>query len=145
MISGHEVLIGAARSDFNDFRRCRDETGCRHFMLGRGALANPLLPQQVAHELGLIDHEPLKEFEWSALLTSLVDWSRAYQQSQPERIVRRLKQWLKMAATFGNFMAFDAIKRATTIEEICHSVSDSAGIHFPGAMNCVPVRGRVCS
>ena len=28
----------------DDFRRCRDETGCRHFMLGRGALANPRLP-----------------------------------------------------------------------------------------------------
>ena len=31
-----------------DFRRCREETGCTHFMLGRGALANPLLSHQIA-------------------------------------------------------------------------------------------------
>ena len=36
-----------------DFRQCREETGCRHFMLGRSALANPLLASQVAHELGI--------------------------------------------------------------------------------------------
>src|SRR4051794_29311651 len=34
-----------------DFRRCREESGCRHFMLGRGALADPLLPARVAAEL----------------------------------------------------------------------------------------------
>ena len=128
-----------------DFRRCRDETGCHHFMLGRGALANPLLSQQVAHELGLIDHEPRTAFDWPTLLTSLIEWSQWYRQSQPERIVRRLKQWLKMASTFGNFTAFDAIKRATTIEQICESIRDTPGVHFPGEMNCVPVRGRVCS
>ena len=31
----------------DDFRRCREETGCRHFMLGRGALADPRLPRRV--------------------------------------------------------------------------------------------------
>jgi tRNA-dihydrouridine synthase C len=35
----------------DDFRRCRDTTGCEHFMLGRGALADPRLPHRVATEL----------------------------------------------------------------------------------------------
>jgi tRNA-dihydrouridine synthase C len=37
-----------------DFRRCRDLTGCLHFMLGRGAVADPGLAGQVAKELGIV-------------------------------------------------------------------------------------------
>lgn len=107
----------------DDFRRCRDETGCIHFMLGRGALANPLLSNQVAVELGLVSAEPPREFDWAELLGQLVEWSRRFGEQQPERIVRRLKQWLKMAASFGHFKGFDAIKRATTVEQICDPVS----------------------
>ena len=36
-----------------EFRRCREETGCSHFMLGRGALADPRLSHQIARELGI--------------------------------------------------------------------------------------------
>src|SRR4051812_48770492 len=36
-----------------EFHRCRAETGCVHFMLGRGAIANPALSHQIACELGL--------------------------------------------------------------------------------------------
>jgi len=32
----------------DDLRRCRDETGCQHFMLGRGALADPTLARRLA-------------------------------------------------------------------------------------------------
>src|SRR5205085_9731020 len=37
----------------DDLRRCRDETGCQHFMLGRGALVDPNLARIAARELGL--------------------------------------------------------------------------------------------
>lgn len=37
----------------DDLRRCQDETGCHHFMIGRGALADPSLPLRLARELGL--------------------------------------------------------------------------------------------
>ena len=35
-----------------DFLRCRDITGAEHFMIGRGALADPTLPGAIATELG---------------------------------------------------------------------------------------------
>jgi tRNA-dihydrouridine synthase C len=46
----------------DDLRRCRDETGCEHFMLGRGALANPNLPCAAARELGLSCSGPSEPF-----------------------------------------------------------------------------------
>jgi tRNA-dihydrouridine synthase C len=56
-----------------DFRRCRAATGCRHFMLGRGALANPLLSGQIAHELGIARHKPGQTFDWLVVLHRLVE------------------------------------------------------------------------
>eukprot|EP01136_Pigoraptor_vietnamica_P004575 Opistho-1_new@35039 len=56
----------------DDLRRCRDETGCRHFMLGRGALADPRLPRQAAAALGLAPAVPAGEaarpVDWPAEL-----------------------------------------------------------------------------
>ena len=119
-----------------DFRRCREATGCRHFMLGRGAMANPLLPRQIARELGLLTSEneikseventteeglPLAsraEFDWAVPLQRLIDYSLFFDQRTPDQMVRRLKQWLKMADQRGNFCDFDAIKRLETAEEL---------------------------
>ncbi len=104
------------------FRRCREETGCRHFMLGRGALANPRLARQVASELGLVPSIPKlasePAIEWIPQLSQLVEWTKEYQDIRPGRVVPRLKQWLSMAAKFGAFTRFDAIKRATSVEEL---------------------------
>lgn len=104
------------------FRRCRDETGCRHFMLGRGALASPELPRLIAAEMGLAPHKPdsaesLAD-EWPGLSQRLVDWSRHYGLNRSEQTARKLKQWLKMASVYGNFDAFDRVKEATTVEEM---------------------------
>jgi tRNA-dihydrouridine synthase C len=93
------------------FRRCREETGCRHFMLGRGALADPRLAPDVAAELGLRPAgggAPLVA-DWPARLRGLIE---------ADKHVGRLKQWLKMAATVGTFERFDAVKRAESVEEL---------------------------
>ena len=87
----------------DDFKRCRDETGCVHFMLGRGALADPRLSRRVAAELGLglVPHD--EPIAWEPPLRSLVEWTGAFAAVRPERVVRRLKQWLKMASNRGTF------------------------------------------
>lgn len=103
-----------------DFRRCRNDTGCIHFMLGRGALANPLLSRQVASELGLIVSVRAAPVEWAALMTRLI--ARSGVESSSGRILRRLKQWLSMAARFGTFREFDAIKRSESIDELMRIV-----------------------
>ncbi len=106
------------------FRQCREETGCRHFMLGRGALANPVLPHQIAQELGIgfSTSLPCPEIKfpppnWSALLMRLVEYTRFYEDKVPSRIVLRLKQWLRLASVHGDFIGFDEIKRTETPDE----------------------------
>jgi tRNA-dihydrouridine synthase C len=105
----------------DDFRRCRDETGCMHFMLGRGALANPSLSHHAAEELG-IARLPTSSVSlpghWATHLQRLVRWMATDDRFSPERTVRRLKQWLKLAAVGGTFTGFDTIKRAKDIEEL---------------------------
>ena len=104
------------------FRRCREESGSIHFMLGRGALADPRLAHAVAAELGLApapEAEPGCAFDWSPPLRSLVEWTaRFHDDVRPHKTLCRLKQWLKTAATVGTFARFDAVKRAESIEEL---------------------------
>ncbi len=111
-----------------DFRRCREETGCEHYMLGRCALANPLLSYQVSHELGLIpaDCVPVSgpDFDWRPYLQYLVHITAGYPEISPYNVVCRLKQWLKLASLHGEFAHFDTIKRAKTVEEILASIGN---------------------
>jgi len=106
-----------------DFRRCREVTGCEHFMLGRGALADPRLARRVASELGLVPREPEPPadvpYPWPPLLQQLVEQTKESPSGPPPgRVLARVKQWLSLAAKFGAFTEFDAIKRATTLEEL---------------------------
>jgi tRNA-dihydrouridine synthase C len=109
------------------FRRCREETGCRHFMLGRGALADPRLSRRVAAELGLAPGESERDIDWPALLLRLTEWTQQFRDRVSDRTVHKLKQWLNLAATHGSFAEFDAIKRAASVEELlaglmfCHT------------------------
>jgi tRNA-dihydrouridine synthase C len=113
-----------------DFRRCRDETGCVHFMLGRGALGDPRLAPRVAAELGLAPPAPEPEaeaaFDWLPALRSLVEWSRRSSEVGTGRIAARLKQWLKTATAAGTFDRFDAIKRAGSVEELFAALEAAA-------------------
>ncbi len=100
------------------FRRCRDETGCLHFMLGRGALANLTLAREVAEELGISVRDASEPGDWPARLRSLIDHAHALGQGERGGNVRRLKQWLSMAARFGTFEHFDAVKRTESVREL---------------------------
>ncbi len=105
-----------------DFRTCQEETGCLHFMLGRGALANPILAGEAARELnigtGYLNCPIETVCDWIPYLQRLVHWTQFYTDNTPNRTVLRLKQWLRMASNHGNFPAFDAIKRTLTIEDL---------------------------
>jgi tRNA-dihydrouridine synthase C len=122
---GLPVVANGDIWSLDDLRRCQDETGSIHFMLGRGALADPALPYFAARELGLSEQDtPVTD--WHALLSQLVGHTERYSDLSPARTVMRLKQWLKLASTFGSFDGFDAVKTAATLDEFFSALSGVA-------------------
>ncbi len=117
--------------NIDDFRRCREESGCEHFMLARGALANPLLSLSVAKELGLSTATPTASSpstaHWAALFTQLTQevratWNR--EDSAEVFLTARLKQWARFAASGKPPVPwFDAIRRLTSPAEIIATVA----------------------
>ena len=104
-----------------DFYRCREESGCEHFMLGRGALADPNLTQNIsailrnAHPRGVPfgkDHAT-----WKPLLQRFADLLAPHSTS-PAHSVRRIKQWVSLTHRRGSTPWFDQIKRKERLEEI---------------------------
>lgn len=101
----------------DDFHRCQDETGCIHFMIGRGALANPELPLQIAEELGIAQPGATIETDWERLFRTLLVYAEQYGDRIKPRSLMRLKQWLKIAHNHGEFDRFDILKHATSVDE----------------------------
>ena len=56
--------------------------------------------------------------DWRPHLQRLADYSALYHANSSQFLVKRLKGWLKIATVCGNFSAFDAVKRAETVEEL---------------------------
>lgn len=75
-----------------DFRRCQQESGCADIMLGRGALADPLLPRKVRGEVA-----DEVEANWPTLIPSLATyWFGVRERVLPVHAGGRLKQWLML-------------------------------------------------
>lgn len=71
-----------------DFRRCQQESGCPDIMLGRGALADPLLPRKVRGE---------PTGGWAELMPALETyWLGVRQRVLPVHAGGRIKQWLML-------------------------------------------------
>lgn len=106
-----------------DFQRCREESGCEHFMLGRGAMANPLLASTLSSELKLssapLDTSPLGPLpaDWLPLLKRLAELTTPRPHFSGY-LTRRFKQWLRLAQLRGQITWFDSIKTAESIEEM---------------------------
>jgi tRNA-dihydrouridine synthase C len=106
----------------DDLRRCRDETGCEHFMLGRGALADPTLGRKAARELGLPSARMPQSFtgtpaDWLSLIFRYCELCTTL--GVPAGyILCRVKQWLRMANHNGKLPWFDSLKRCQGLEEL---------------------------
>ena len=99
-----------------DFRQCREETGCSHFMLGRCALADPSLPHRLAAALGL-PARSVADNDWLQLLGGLVAHSQGPEPGEHGKTLLRLKQWIRIASRYGRFAYFEELKRTTTVQE----------------------------
>lgn len=77
----------------DDFHRCRQETGCDQFMIGRGAMSNPFLFHQIRQSLAAV---PVTKTEWQntkSLLPGFYEASTVY--INEYFAVCRTKQWLR--------------------------------------------------
>ena len=71
-----------------DFRQCQQESGCADIMLGRGALADPLLPRKVRGE---------ETGGWPELVPAVATyWYGVRERVMPVHAGGRLKQWLML-------------------------------------------------
>lgn len=108
----------------DDFRRCRDETGCQHFMLGRGALTDPRLSKQIALEMGLSTQVPAQGVDWFRLLKQLYAHSLNQEEKRQKHILHRLKQWLNLASRHGGFEHFAVMKRCQSSEDFFTTLTE---------------------
>lgn len=104
-----------------DAARCVQITGCHHLMVGRGAVADPLLPGRVAALLGLgappnISPAAARRL-WPQWVRRLVALSDAHGTS-PRALPGRIKQWGKMNHLYAGGTFYEAIKRLDTTEAI---------------------------
>ena len=104
-----------------DFKRCREITGCEHFMIGRSALADPNLQWRIASELGL----PLPE-EASESMNVEVPWASVFMEYasslsdfgfDAHHQLKRLKQWVAMVGIRFPDAWHSRAKRAQSLEE----------------------------
>ncbi|MEQ1822204.1 MAG: tRNA-dihydrouridine synthase family protein [Fimbriimonadaceae bacterium] len=100
----------------NDFHRCLDETGCQHFMIGRGALADPMLPHMIGRELG-ISSAGIPSVDWATEFCRLVKFIEKHEGGTSGKSLLRLKQWIKIAHSFGDFERFHELKVAQSLDE----------------------------
>lgn len=113
---GIPVVANGEIWTIDDLRRCRDETGCEHFMLGRGALADPMLARAAARELGITATMPFVP-DWPALIRRFVEIGTTYGMG-PQCLGARIKQWLRLAQHDGRSSWFDAVKGYETLDEV---------------------------
>jgi tRNA-dihydrouridine synthase C len=115
------VANGEIRS-LDDLRRCQDETGCQHFMLGRGVLADPSLALEAARALDIAAARPFRTFAptpagWRSLISRFCEVCSAMGM-RPGYIVCRVKQWLRMTNDDGKRASFDSLKRCQDLGEL---------------------------
>lgn len=102
-----------------DFDRCREVTGCEHFMFGRGALADPTLVWRLSRRL----------YRQEAAVTNAsqgwADWVRSFigicgrGNLESERyLLARIKQWLRFAQARNQFPAWEQAKRAMSLADL---------------------------
>ena len=120
---GIPVVANGEIWSVDDLRRCQDESGCEHFMIGRGALAEPGLVTNLARALDMEIHPRHIELcggdpaRWQPIILELIEVSQ--KAGEPERrTVSRVKQWLNYAHHKGAVQWFDRVKRLGSIAEI---------------------------
>lgn len=112
----------------DDFERCREESGCNHFMLGRGALADPWLSHRIAERLfkGSVPFEkrsvPQKTDSglaaWMPWVRRFVQLSEKFSAGSEFYTLARVKQWFRIAGGRRTVEGWDEIKQVQSLAEL---------------------------
>lgn len=114
------VVVNGDITDLQSFKLCREITGCEHYMIGRGILADPGLPHAIAKELGISQSSAAfthSMTEWSEVLKRFVDISATHNELQNYSL-RRVKQWINLASKRHSVPWFDGLKKCSSLEEV---------------------------
>lgn len=119
-----------------DYRRICAATGCANVMLGRGAVADPLLARRIRDG----GEESATEADWEELKAMITEfWMRVQAKVTPLQSPGRLKQWLgMMQRSYPQAGAvFRAIREARRAPEISAGL-EACGIRLdrPDASLC---------
>ncbi|MCP4296001.1 MAG: tRNA dihydrouridine(16) synthase DusC [Proteobacteria bacterium] len=77
-----------------DFKKCKEQTGCQHFMLGRGIFAYPDLAREISCFQKQISFVPGK---WTDILEKVVTYMETLADNYQEIYVYcRTKQWIRL-------------------------------------------------
>lgn len=117
----------------DDLKRCQEVTECEHFMLGRGALADPALVAECATFLGIAVNADASESSrnfarWLNLILELIHMSRTVAEAD-RRTVARVKQWLNYASHRKTIDWFDCVKRTKDTAELTRSLTE-VGVRY---------------
>jgi tRNA-dihydrouridine synthase C len=115
------IANGDIRS-VEDYRRCREESGCEDVMLGRGALCNPALALQIRGE-------SMAAMEWPEISRLIADCStRMRHDYQGKHIVMRIKQWLGMMrqAQPRAQEVFERVRLLTALTQVTEMLQEEA-------------------
>jgi len=128
---GIPVVANGEIWSVDDLRRCEEETGCRHFMLGRGALARLSLAAECATHLGLPATGEQQRWasgasSWLEAMALVASESRTAAEGD-RRTLSRMKQWLNYAHKRGSISWFDSVKRAQSTHDLLRAASAAAG------------------
>lgn len=111
----------------DDFRKCREQTECEHFMLGRSALADPHLALKIGKELGIVSQPAIGAIEWLDLLERFITHASPYAANSAGYTLCRIKQWMRMAGP-TRIPRLDYIKTCTSVEQVLEAVRQSVSI-----------------
>lgn len=110
----------------HDIKRCHEETGTLHFMLGRSALANPFLALEILREWGAIPEffcQPStartdsRQIEvWLNVFETFIQECNLIAPNQTQYPLRRLKQWIGFLSTHRKLESLNRLKRIDRLE-----------------------------
>ncbi len=117
----------------DDWRRCREVSGARDIMLGRGLVSRPDLALQIAAARDGVEYRPMS---WDELLPLLREfWRQAQDKLSPRYAPGRMKQWLAMLTRgYPEAVALFAELRR---EDDCQRISGLLGMELQAVEACV--------